>query len=59
MTGNIDLESPVVRIFSRSVDRAEMGLPAVIVWYPLFFRSWTKEVPTKVLLVPGTWLTPL
>ena len=29
MTGNIDLESPVVRIFSRSVDRAEMGLPAV------------------------------
>ena len=29
MAGNVDFESPVVRVFSRSVDRAEMGLSAV------------------------------
>ena len=29
MAGNVDFEPPVVRVFPRSVDRAEMGLSAV------------------------------
>ena len=47
MTGNVDFESPVVRVLSRSVDRAEMGFPAVDRMITAIFQELDERSPDE------------
>lgn len=47
MAGNVDFEPPVVRVLSRSVDRAEMGFPAVDRMITAIFQELDERSPDE------------